>query len=162
MDYADVFRIGDEQLGENYMQGLLNPMDDNQIWLAIDQQSEQVVGFAYVIVKKKQATIKSIAIRSSFQNKGFGTKLINTALSELQATVETFEVVTWERSDSQKIPIEKLLLNLGFKRSKTEVNYWFEDSLGSGYDCPSCGNPCRCNAVFFSSPSSCFAMNSGL
>lgn len=158
-DYVDVYRIGDEQLGKGYFQEVLNSNSEHLLWVAIDPETNEVRGFLFVILQKKTAIIKTLAIQQKYQRTGFGTRLLRTALEELLGSVDRFEVIAWELSDTNLIPLESILVKTGFVKSHEITNYWLDDSIQRGYSCPSCGNPCQCSAVIFSIPSSDFVKN---
>lgn len=160
-DYFRVLKIGDEQLGNDYLKGVLLPSSEKPLWVAEDRTTGKVVGFIYLIFNAEVATIKSIAIDEGYQNKGVGTQLIETVLANFYTGFEYFEVIAWERSDTGQVPLENLLKRIGFDEQKRKRNFWHEDSILRGYTCPSCGNPCNCNAVIFNIPSSYFAKSNG-
>jgi len=47
------------------------------------------------------------------------------------------------------VPVNRLLLKLGFYAKLAIKKYWYEDSIIYGYSCPECGNPCICEAVIY-------------
>lgn len=158
-DYVDVYRIGDEQLGKGYFQEVLNSNSEHLLWVAFDPATDQVRGFLFVILQEQVAIIKTLAIQQKYQRNGLGTRLLHEALEELVESVDRFEVIAWELSDTKHIPLESILAKTGFVKSHEITNYWLDDSIQRGYYCPSCGNPCQCNAVIFSIPSSDFVKN---
>ncbi|CAG5080342.1 GNAT family N-acetyltransferase [Parvicella tangerina] len=156
-DYYAILSLADEQLGKGYLQGILKLDTQHVVWVAERQSPDQLVGFIFLALGKSKTMIKSIAVKKSFQSKGVGRLLFNVAMKELASSTDEFEVLAWERSDTGEVPLARLLKKFGFVQTSRKNSQWRQDSIGRGYACPSCGNPCECNAVVFSIPSSYFS-----
>lgn len=160
-DYYSVLSIADTQLGNGYLKGVLKLSFDHFLWVAEERSTKSIVGFIFIILEEQKAVIKSVAIQENYQRKGIGTTLFNIAFERLKDSVDKFEVIAWERSDSGEIPLEGLLLKFGFKEEVRKPQFWYDDSIRRRYICPACGAPCQCTAVIFSIPSSYSSENIG-
>lgn len=158
-DYYNVLDLADDQLGAGYLKGVLKLTSDRPLWIAEKSDTNELIGFVFVISNHSKTIIKSVAIKKQYQAIGVGTRLFKVVLSQLSPFTNEFEVFAWERSDSKVVPLEKLLNKLGFVRSYRVSKAWYDDSIRRGYKCPSCAHPCSCDAVVFNSPSSGFAAN---
>jgi ribosomal protein S18 acetylase RimI-like enzyme len=153
-DYYRVLNIADNQLGKGYMKGVLHLASHNPLWVAVDKTVNEVVGFIFLRISEEKAEIKSMAVQLKYQKQGIGTSMVKKVLGEFQEA-KRVEVIAWEQSDSGSIPLQSLLIESGFSITSKKPNFWYEDSIRRGFDCPSCGNPCNCSAVIFSNPNSC-------
>lgn len=160
-DYYSVLSIADTQFGNGYLKGVLKLSFDHFLWVAEERSSKRIVGFIFIIPGERRAIIKSVAIHENYQRKGIGTALFKIAFDKLKDSVDKFEVVAWERSDSGEIPLEGLLVKFGFQEVTRKPQFWYDDSVRRRYTCPSCGAPCKCTAVIFSIPSSYSSENIG-
>lgn len=92
--------------------------------------------------------IKSLAVRPEYRHRGIGTKLTIESIVRLkEMSCDFFLAVSWvsNKPDSSQKMFEKL----GFKNILSVPDYWTQDSIKEGYQCPNCGNPCHCTANFY-------------
>lgn len=92
--------------------------------------------------------IKSVAVRPGYRHRGIGTKLTLKSMARLkEMSCDFFLAVSWvsNRPDSS----QKMFENLGFRNILSVPDYWTQDSIEKAYQCPNCGNPCHCNAIFY-------------
>jgi GNAT superfamily N-acetyltransferase len=96
----------------------------------------------------KVLIIKSVAVSEEHAGNGFGTKLVQAIFKWAENKAPKSAIsLGWE--DGNGCHIEKVLQRNEMSRIATRENFWLEDSITRQYNCPSCGNPCRCSAVLF-------------
>jgi ribosomal protein S18 acetylase RimI-like enzyme len=92
--------------------------------------------------------IRTVAVADSRRGRGVGTRLAKAAIDRLRKLGAT-AIVTVGWADSNGCHIAGLVKALGFEELATLENYWKKDSTSKQYDCPTCGNPCKCQAKLF-------------
>ncbi|MDR1404912.1 MAG: GNAT family N-acetyltransferase [Candidatus Methanoplasma sp.] len=103
-----------------------------------------------LLSKGKIGLLDSIAVRKDMQNNGMGIELSEACLKEFEARgVDTVCAMAWKNTGGE-INIEGILRRMGMKSGPEIPGYWnyMVDSPG-GHDCPVCGRPCKCSAVFY-------------
>lgn len=114
--------------------------------------SDQVERVEHVIPElefNKVSYLKSLAVSPKNQGLGGATALVRAAVqwsSERSATIVF--AVGWK--DKQGCHIQGVLEGLEFKAREELSDFWLMDSKERDYECPSCGETCRCGAVLFS------------
>ena len=91
--------------------------------------------------------IKSVAVDQSARGQGVGSRLIAQALRRLQQERCTAVLtISWESGtgDASLGMFEAL----GFATLARIPEYWKTESTEEDYDCPRCGHPCTCAAIF--------------
>lgn len=92
--------------------------------------------------------IRSVAVHPSAEGRGTATLLVGgmmRVLKELNADI--LLCIGWKPADG--CHIAGVLTVSGFAPVLEVDDFWLLDSQAAEYDCPSCGNPCRCAAVVF-------------
>lgn len=93
--------------------------------------------------------VASVATDPSYSGKGIGTELVVHCIKELKRMGLNVLVMTGWKSE-KGIHIGSIAKNHGFVPILEVQDFWKEDSIKSGYSCPSCGKPpCRCSAVVY-------------
>lgn len=176
-DYDDgdrlaVLRLTDEQLGEGYLDaatiGLIDAKD--QAFIKIAEVNGRVAGFVLCLLQDQKAAgemvrgplprhlrlaqqigvLKTVAVSKDAQGRGLGTALVEACLAEFRSRgVQAVYSVAWKSQG--KVNIQGVLERASFAPFAEVPDYWREESLALGYDCPSCGAPpCQCSAVMYS------------
>lgn len=171
-----ILDISDKQLGKDYLtHDILEKIaDDSQDYfceVAIDIHNK-IIGFylGYIIqpsqieevlkisqekipralkYANKIGVLKTIAIDDRYQGYGIGTKLTENSIQSFRkANAQMVCSVAWK--SKKGINIGGILSNLQFKCITELPEYWKEDSIEKGYECPVCGQPpCVCSAVIY-------------
>lgn len=92
--------------------------------------------------------VKSVAVEKRFRHCGIGTHLTEEAMRQLKKLgCGAFFAVSWvsNKPDSSQGMFEKL----NYRKLIRLKNYWTQDSIEQGYDCPNCGSPCFCSAIYY-------------
>lgn len=171
---SQILRISDNELGKDYfdIKDLDFFMDKNKTsFCKIAILDDKVVGFAmsivlsleelikylklekkdlpkFIIASDKICVIKTVSVDSNYQGMGIGHKLIDTLINSCKESgIRDFASVAWKSKKSTNI--KGLLESFNFKAYKEINDYWTEDSINEGFDCPVCGNPCHCSAVMY-------------
>lgn len=171
---SQILKISDKELGKDYfdIKDLEFFTDDNTMsFCKIAKIDNKVVGFAmsvvlslkelvdylkidkkdlpkFIIAAKKICVIKTVSVDSNFHGMGIGYKLVKSLIDDgTSNNINDFACVAWKSGD--KINIKGILEAFDFTAYKEIENYWTEDSIKDGFQCPSCGNPCHCSAVMY-------------
>ena len=93
--------------------------------------------------------VSSVAIRQDYQGRGVGYLLVRDVLQHFDGhNISMMVMLGWATSDG--VHIAGIARALGFTEKGTIPEYWHEDSLAKGYQCPVCGDPpCHCSAVLY-------------
>lgn len=170
-DRADIQRIADARLGPGYLplSALLNKEQVTfSAWMG-----RRVVGFLCASLWTLQDFRKHVpllaslpeiqtlltnpigmlhvtAVDKSYEKQGIGTALIAHAIDTLFSHDRPLTVTTTAWSDNQGVHVGGPLHCNGFRKIGYLADYWREDSLARGYECPTCGKPpCHCTASIF-------------
>ena len=91
--------------------------------------------------------IKSLAVKKEFQNKGFGTILINELLHSVPVFTG-FVLSAWKYGNTMNLL--GLIEKFQFIHLYHIEHFWFDESLLKKYKCAICGSPpCVCDAEIF-------------
>lgn len=148
-------------------------------WIAVDRHSHRFVGVLIAEIVNEQTfkesllehyeslahshelyrlrnsttgLIKSMAVDPVYTRRGVGTDLVCAALADLEAHgARMFYALGWVRPDGS-CPIKGVLTAQGFAASVEIEDFWTQDSITNGYDCPIDGNPCHCAALLLTKP----------
>ena len=98
---------------------------------------------------KKIGMLVSIAVKSKYQRKKIGSRLVRALLKKFnEHNVETTAMTAWKSKNG--ISMHKIASQQGFKELAEIKNYWKKDSQNHGYHCPDCGPPpCKCSCVVY-------------
>lgn len=92
--------------------------------------------------------IKSLAVKPEYRHEGIGTKLTVESMKRLQEmSCSLLFAPAWDSGKPDSSP--KMFDKLGFNNVLEIPNYWTKDSIEKGYQCPNCGNPCHCKAIYY-------------
>jgi len=93
--------------------------------------------------------VSSVAVRQDYQRRGVGYALVRNVLQYFDnQNISLAVMLGWAASDG--VHIAGIARALGFTEKATIPEYWHDDSLSKGYQCPVCGNPpCHCSAVLY-------------
>ncbi len=92
------------------------------------------------------AVLQTIVVSGARRQCGIGDALVRETVGAF--TGFTLVSPAWEHRDG-RIPVKGVLERNGFVRRHRFQDYWKQDSIDRGYDCPDCGRPCRCSMVLF-------------
>ena len=166
-DLNTIKSISDACFGVNYLTiNKLNKNDLNRGVYSKAVTNNKLIGFCLAYIEDykkakhnfyvedsdndKYAIIKTLAITPNFQRKGYGIKLLQHVIHELnqQRKINTIYFPSWVESKSSGFT--KLLMQIGFKEIEVYKKYWYSDSLKQNYTCIKCGNPpCKCSMQLF-------------
>jgi len=91
--------------------------------------------------------LKSIAVKDGFRRRGVGTALCQEATRLLkQAGCATVFTVAWESGSDQASM--SLFSTIGFDTLGEVPEFWRVDNVQEDHQCPKCGFPCTCAALF--------------
>ncbi|MCW2607328.1 MAG: GCN5-related N-acetyltransferase [Frankiales bacterium] len=116
--------------------------------LPVDQ-AEAVARLMPGLDFERIGVLKSIAIAPAAEQQGLGTALTRRVMEQLWSAGAT-SIVTIGWTDAQGCHVEGLVRGLAFKPVGALSDFWCQDSVAKGYECPTCGSPCRCEARLFS------------
>jgi len=92
--------------------------------------------------------IKSVAVSRRVRRQGVGTRIVAAAQAECwRRGTTTLLSIGW--TDADGCHIGGVLAGLGFTDLGHFSHFWLEDSTAKGYECPTCGHPCKCDAWLF-------------
>ncbi len=161
----DVVDISNSQFGVGYLNTSDFTSDGAIVLVATDD--EKVVGFAlfYIIggddfpaqlsifypVAHTSVFFKSIAVLPGFENRGVGSHLMQMVLNlaRNQGVLCCYGYL-WVKDG--KMALESIARHHGFHDVKVMPRFWQQVSIDKGFDCPVCGNPCRCDALMVCRP----------
>ncbi len=164
-DLPSVISIANEELGNNYFEGVLNneKIDNLSILRVIEKDNHEIAGFCYAYLAPpesldgiltplssglKTAILKTIAIKNRYKNTGLGKTMIDDMIRELEL-IHTQIIISTVWYNQLNPAIRIIMNNSDFKLHKEIPNYWTNDSIEKGYQCPVCGHPCICSAIIY-------------
>lgn len=143
--------------GENYLL-FSKTIKKSQEVLVIQNSQKNICGFLLSDSEIKSCnnqhsvvlTLKTIAVHPLWQKRGVGTYLFDFWLNQIKAEPNTLiQIPLWKQSNGIAA-LENLAVKMGFRYYKTELNYWYEDSLLKNYQCKFCGPPpCKCHLIWY-------------
>ncbi len=171
-DFPRIIRISDNQLGKDYVnKNLLEQSldkDDRFCYVAEAHKTKQPIAFAMCMVidyeeaKKISRTeeikdlqfydkigyIKTVVVDEHYEGYGIGSKIVGECIDYLSSLgCSAFISTAWKHAGV--INIANILQLNDFYKISEIPNYWYEDSLTEGFQCPQCGNPCNCSCVIY-------------
>lgn len=171
--YLDgMLKIAIDRFGENYIDKnkilSLADKDEAMCSLAVSADTKDVLGYClffeenmekaskdFKIPKDEMIAVtgsdsslchaKSMALKRGSEKRGLGYNLFNRTLDKAQKIgYKVAWCPAWKRGDF--IPVEKVLLRLGFNYFKTVHRIWEDDK---DYKCIECHGPCKCDAAVY-------------
>ena len=89
--------------------------------------------------------LKTIGVKTEYQNEGIGSKLVNTCMDTLNSS--QYFVEAWRKPTESKAGLEYLLEKHGFKKDRTIKQYWADQG---SFECKGCqSRPCECTAAIY-------------
>ncbi len=98
---------------------------------------------------ERVGVLKSVAVSKRYQSRGLASSLCACVVQRLWDLGASCVVTVGWTTDS-KCHIEGVVRSLGFREEGVIDDFWFHDSVVMDYQCPRCGQPCRCGAKVFS------------
>ena len=94
--------------------------------------------------------LASVAVLDSAKGKGAGTLLVDAAEREFdRRRVDASCAMAWKAVQGY-VNIAKVVERAGMTAVAEYQGYWNDPrAFPNGHDCPVCGNPCKCSAVFY-------------
>jgi len=177
-DIEDALALYDKYLGEDYIDpetislfisedtgyalGCFNPerqlvaavlasyLSDETVLRASIPVEHRETCQGFLRLKKENSTVflKSIITSLNYRKLGLASRLVENVdcWAESLGAGRVLSI-GWE--DRSGCHIQRTLEHLSYKSLGRVERFWLEDSLAHGYSCPTCGNPCHCDAVFF-------------
>lgn len=94
--------------------------------------------------------LATVAVAQEATGAGIGTCLMQRSLAMLEDAGCDAVILTAWRRPNRKANLAGIAERLGFQALAEIPDYWSQDSLRLGYECPECGRPpCRCSAVIY-------------
>lgn len=90
-------------------------------------------------IPRNTGFIKTLAVKEGFRRQGIGKDLVNTLCEELGC--KHYFATVWDSRDSAI----GILVDIGFRMKLAVCEYWSDVD----HECPLCGYPCHCTAMFF-------------
>ncbi len=92
--------------------------------------------------------LKTIAVDSHYEGYGIGNALTEKAVESLRkAGSKAFVSTAWKHAGT--INLHGILSRNKFRKRLEIPNYWYEESIKEGFECPQCGNPCHWACVIY-------------
>lgn len=153
---TECIEIADQLLGKNYLTE--SDFLARGTYAVCGKIGRTVIGFSIGIRPMhagKICRVSSVAVRPQYQGLGFGYLLVRSVVKYLDKRPhEEMLMAGWNAPDG--VHIARIAHALHFVERATIPDYWRDDSLNKGYQCPACGNPpCRCSAVLYARQSPC-------
>lgn len=94
--------------------------------------------------------LASVAVLDSAKRKGAGKLMVDAAEREFdRRRVDVSCAMAWKSVDGT-VNIAKVVERAGMKEVAEFAGYWNDPrAFPNGHDCPVCGNPCSCSAVYY-------------
>lgn len=127
---------------------LCEVLDPPSLAALAGQQYETIRAALPDVARQDTGLLKSVAVRLDARGSGVGSELAAACLGRLKE-VGVARVVALAWRSGGVCFAGGILEDLGFRPVVTLFEFWREDSLVRGYDCPACGRPCRCDAVVY-------------
>lgn len=91
--------------------------------------------------------LKSIAVRNEYRRQGVGTLLCLDVIERLKkAGCTAVFTVAWESGSAPASM--NMFETIGFSRLGDIKEFWKVDDINQDHQCPKCGFPCTCTAIF--------------
>lgn len=145
-DIEAVLALSSRAFGENFhSSNYFEKSDLSETSIFVDEKG---VVAGYCIIQKEEDAIKvdSITIDETYRGRGIATMLIEDVI--LNYGHMRIYSHAWKMKNGE-VNIKVVLERLGFQFKEEIKNMWYDDSLESGFVCPSCGNPCTCSALVY-------------
>lgn len=172
-DFSKIIHISDNQLGKDYVTSdLLKEALKNEKCFCLvveDNKTKKPIGFSLCMINNYQDVleitngkeikelkdisspigyIKTVVIDKKYEGFGIASNLIDNCIKKLRSMgVNNFISTAWKHCGVTNIA--NVLLKNGFYKSIELPDYWLEDSIKKGYECPQCGYPCHCSCVIY-------------
>lgn len=164
-DLPSIISIANEELGKGYFEGVLNCEKhiNQSILRVVEKDNNEIAGFCYAYFNPaesltdilrplsyglKTGVLKTIVIKDRYKNNGLGKAFIDDMIEKLNLTQTQVVISTvWDNQFNPAIRI--IMRHAGFKSYQEIPNYWTNDSIEKGYQCPVCGHPCFCSAIIY-------------
>lgn len=95
--------------------------------------------------------IEAVAVAPAYRGRGLATQLVERAVGTLEDGGAT-AVISFGWEAEGQCAIAGILQSQGFGLARRVENFWGRDNQEEDYDCPSCGDRCRCAGLVFSRP----------
>ena len=169
-DLPAVIDIADKQLGKAYIQE--QDLLINDVFAYVAVTAKHITGFCtgrittkaelYSVIPKlnkidknlisngnRVGIIASMAVDPDYVGSGIGTSLMKHCINLLEDNgCQVILMTAWRSQDG--VHINHIAEKFGFEKIIELSEFWKEDSLRHGYQCPCCGEPpCICTAVVY-------------
>lgn len=95
--------------------------------------------------------LKSLAVKTNARGRGVGTWLTLNSIDYFKSHGCTLvAALSWESGSEQSS--RRMLEACGFEQMALMPDYWKQESIDKGYECPVCGVPCTCSATLLVKP----------
>lgn len=102
--------------------------------------------YCVLIKENKQVRVDSITVDENERGKGIASMLIeDVILNYGHLRIYSY---AWKMKNGE-VNLKVVLDRLGFRFVEEIENMWYDESIKTGFNCPSCGNPCTCSALVY-------------
>jgi GNAT superfamily N-acetyltransferase len=165
----EVLSIANQELGDGYFKSVLNHLKpypatsycifDGQKLIGFNLSYQCSLGqFFYdtqstlplkLPLESKIMVVKTMVIQAGYQRKGYGTQLLQYLIDAIDSSeIETMLALGWKSDDC--VNIQHMMDTFEFTELCELPEFWKADSVKYGYQCPTCGHPCKCPAIIYS------------
>lgn len=165
----EVLSIANQELGAGYFNSVLNLLKpypstsycifDGQKLIGFilsyqcrfgqfidDTQSTIPINLSY---ESKILVVKTMVIQAGYQRKGYGTQLLQYLIDAIEGNeVGAMLAVGWKSDEC--VNIQHMMDTFKFSELCELPEFWKVDSIKYGFQCPTCGHPCKCSAIIYS------------
>jgi ribosomal protein S18 acetylase RimI-like enzyme len=107
-------------------------------------ERDEILGYGRV------GYLSSVAVSDSVKKKGIGKSIVAESEREFdRRKVDVSCAMAWKSVDGT-VNISKVVEGVGMKEVAEFKGYWNDPRVfPDGHNCPVCGNPCKCSAVYY-------------
>jgi len=124
--------------------------DDSQSLLDLlpTDSQDRVASIVPELEFNRTALLQSVAVSPQARGNGVGTDLVRASVDTL-TTAGATSIISIGWTDFEGCHIQGPLEAIGFQGRGDLPNFWRQESITKNYQCPTCGQPCKCVARVF-------------
>lgn len=167
-DMNQIIEISNTQLGNRYFSKLM--LDNPKHIYKVAKSKDNVVHgfcFSYLTTMKEfcshydilggefndsadqVAVFKTIAVKEESKGNKIATSLLSVSEQAIRnKNITNLYRVGWKSNSGTNI--DPVFRSMRFDTIQELKNFWYQDSINQGFECPECGvPPCSCSAVIY-------------